>query len=128
MLARLDDIVGTGRDIGAFRLWTFTAPEGVAANDLRDLVQRAKAMARTELPVCVVGMAVHDGKVSAVAAVNDASVRAGATARDLLAAAAPAIDGRGGGKDLLAQGGGSNPAGIATAFEAVAARLRTTGA
>ena len=127
MLARIDDIVGTGRDIGPFRLWTFTAPEGVAAGELRELVQRAKTMARTDLPVGIVGMAVHDGKVSAAAAVNEPSVRSGVTARDLLTAAMPAIDGRGGGKDLLAQGGGSNPAGIPGAFEAVAARLRAAG-
>jgi alanyl-tRNA synthetase len=128
MMARIDDIVGTGSDFGDFRLWTFTAPQGVSAADLRDLVQRAKAMARTELPVCILGAAVNDGKVSMVAAVNEESVRSGVTARDLLQAAAPAVDGRGGGKDLLAQGGGTNAAGIPAAFEAAAARLRAARA
>jgi alanyl-tRNA synthetase len=125
LMAKVDDIIGTGADIGPVRLWSFTAPAGVAASDLRDLVNRAKGMANPDLAVCIFGTAVHDGRVSLVAAANDHAVAAGVTARDLLNAAAPAVDGRGGGKDQLAQGGGSKPEGVPLAQEAVAALVRS---
>ena len=127
LLRKVDDIIGTGRDIGPFRLWQFRAPEGVSASDLRDLVMRAKGMANPDLPVVVVGMAVNDGRVSVVVSVNDNGIAAGATAKDILAAAMPAISGRGGGKDAMAQGGGTDPDGIPAAMEAVSARLAALG-
>ena len=34
--------MGTGADIGPYRIWTFTAPEGTAAGELRELVLRAR--------------------------------------------------------------------------------------
>jgi alanyl-tRNA synthetase len=125
LMARVDDIIGTGADIGPFRLWSFVAPEGVAANELRDLVTRAKGIANPRLAVCIVGTAVHDGRVAIVAAANDAAVATGVTARDLLNAAAPAVDGRGGGKDHLAQGGGTKPEGVRDALRAVADMLQS---
>ncbi len=125
LMARVDDIIGTGIDIGPFRLWSFAAPEGVGASDLRDLVNRARSATNPNLAVCVLGTAVHDGRVSIVAAANDNAVAAGVTARDLVQAAAPAVDGRGGGKDQLAQGGGSKPEGVAQAQQAVADLLRS---
>jgi alanyl-tRNA synthetase len=50
------------------------------------------------------------------AAVNDAGRARGLSANDLLREAATAVDGKGGGKDDVAQGGGTNPAGIADAL------------
>ena len=125
LLARIDDLVGTGADIGPFRLWTFTAPEGVTGNDLRDLVVRVKGVANPQLGVCVVGVAINEGRVSVVASANDRAIGLGVSARDLLGAAMPSIDGRGGGKDALAQGGGTRAEGVADAMAAVAALLRS---
>jgi alanyl-tRNA synthetase len=124
LLARIDDLIGTGVDIGPYRLWTFTAPDGVSGNDLRDLVVRAKGAARPDLAVCALGMAVTNGRVSVVAVVNDTAIAHGVTARDILNAAMPAIDGRGGGKDALAQGGGTRVEGIDAAQAAVVEYLR----
>ncbi len=128
LLANVDQIIGTGADIGPFRFWSFTAPESVTANELRDVVLRGKGMANPNLAVCIVGFAVVAGRVSVVAAVNDEARAVGVTARDLLAAAMPAVDGRGGGKDQLAQGGGTRVDGIAAAADAVAQMLRTRAA
>ena len=128
LMAKVDDIIGTGADIGPFRLWTFKAPAGVSAGELRDLVVRARSKTNPGLAVCVVGVAELDGRVSVVAAVNDLAVASGASARDLLQAAMPSLDGRGGGKDLLAQGGGTRPEGIGDALAAIAALLRTRAA
>jgi len=124
LLSRADDILGTGRDIGPYRMWSFRAPDGTSGGDLRGLVSRARKMAKQDLMVCIVGMAVHEGRVSAVATVNDTAIAGGLTANELLQAALPSIDGRGGGKVQMAQGGGTNPGGMDAAFEAVAESLR----
>ena len=55
-------------------------------------------------------------RATLVAAVNDAGRARGLSANDLLREAAVAVDGKGGGKDDVAQGGGTNPAGIADAL------------
>jgi alanyl-tRNA synthetase len=47
----------------------------------------------------------------------------------MLKAATPFIDGRGGGKDEMAQGGGTKPDGVPDAFAAIEALIRErTGA
>jgi alanyl-tRNA synthetase len=56
--------------------------------------------------VVVVGQA--DGKVSVVAAVNDAGRERGVSANALIRAVGPLLGGKGGGKDDLAQGGGTD--------------------
>jgi alanyl-tRNA synthetase len=56
-------------------------------------------------------------RATLVVAVNDVGRARGLSANDLLREAAPAIDGKGGGKDDVAQGGGTNPAGITRALE-----------
>ncbi len=56
-------------------------------------------------------------RVTLVAAVNDTAQARGLSANALLREAAPAVDGKGGGRDDVAQGGGTNPAGIARALE-----------
>ncbi len=56
-------------------------------------------------------------RATLVAAVNDAGRARGLSANDLLREAAVAVDGKGGGKDDVAQGGGTNPAGIGRALE-----------
>ena len=56
-------------------------------------------------------------RATLVAAVNDAGRASGLSANDLLREAAVAVDGKGGGKDDVAQGGGTNPAGIGRALE-----------
>ena len=125
LLRRIDDILGTATDIGPYRLWKFVAPEGTGPADLREIVLKGKAAAQPDIPVCVLGMTVDQGKVSAVAAVNDTGISWGLKAGELLRAALAHIDGRGGGKDALAQGGGSDPDGIHDAFAAVGDYLRS---
>jgi alanyl-tRNA synthetase len=68
--------------------------------------------------VGLLGASVADGRVSLVAAVNPKGRSEGMSAKELLTAALPAVGGRGGGKDDLAQGGGSSPAGVDQAFAA----------
>jgi alanyl-tRNA synthetase len=68
------------------------------------------------------------GKVSVVAAVNDAARDRGLSANALVGAIGPLVGGRGGGKDDLAQGGGSDSSRIDEALGLVRAEVaRVTG-
>ena len=70
-------------------------------------------------PGAVVVLGTSDGKVAAVAAVNEAGLAAGVSANTLVRAATGVLGGKGGGKDDVAQGGGSNPAAVGDAIAAV---------
>ena len=107
----IEGIIGTGADIGPFRLWTFTLPDNLEAKDLRDVVLRARGMTRAEIPVAILGAAVTGGKVALVAAANDTAQAQGLGANALLQAALPEVAGRGGGKADVAQGAAPGPRG-----------------
>ena len=119
LTASMDGILGEGRDVGEFRVWTFSAPEGTSAGDLREMVNKARGRNRPELPVVVVGTAVADGRVAIVASANETAVSRGASAAAIVQAALLHLDGRGGGKPDLAQGGGSRVDGIPSALDAI---------
>ncbi len=117
-------VVGSGEQVGDATLVAFRAPDGVTGNELRELVLSARGSAAgAGRPVVAVGLGVADGKVAAVAATDDRARSAGLSAKDALAAALAAVGGRGGGKDDVAQGGGTDPAGIDAALAAVKAWL-----
>ena len=124
LTASLDGIIGEGQDIGPVRMWAFQAPEGTGPNDLRELVMKAKARARHEIPGVLVGFSTSEGKVNVVAGASPQAIALGVTAKDMLQALAPSIAGRGGGKDEFAQGGGTDAAGIPDAFRAVEDLIR----
>ena len=63
-----------------------------------------------------------------MAAVNDAARDRGLSANELVRAIGPVVGGRGGGKDDLAQGGGSDPSRIDEALGLVRSEVaRATG-
>jgi alanyl-tRNA synthetase len=110
--ANIDGILGIRHDIGGVRVWTFAMQEGTTAAELREATNTAVRHVTPDVPVVLVGAAAADGKVSLLVTVNPVGQSAGLSAREILAAALPEVDGRGGGKADSAQGGGSNPAGI----------------
>jgi alanyl-tRNA synthetase len=87
---------------------------------VRDLVTKAKEKWRPELASVMVGATVDEGKVALVVIANDAAIALGVTAGDVLKAALTMVDGRGGGKPDMAQGGGTKVAGLQNAL--IAAR------
>jgi alanyl-tRNA synthetase len=118
VLANVDGTIGQRHDIGSLRVWTYTLPDGSSAADLRETTNAALEMVSKDFPVVLVGAAVDGSKVSLLVSVNRIGQDAGVSARDVLAAALPAVEGRGGGKADSAQGGGSNPAGVEDALRA----------
>jgi alanyl-tRNA synthetase len=124
LVANIDGIIGEGEDYGDVRMWTFVAPDGTDAAGLRELVTKGREKARREIASVVLGAAVLDGKVSMVAATNDAGRAAGQSANRVLQAALAVVGGRGGGKDDLAQGGGTDVTAVPAALDAARAAVR----
>ena len=92
--------------------------EGLEGNALRELMDQVRT--RHHSAVIVLASTVAADKVAALVSVSpDLAYDAGALFRAML----PALNGRGGGKKDLAQGGGSNPAGLLEALAAVKAAL-----
>ncbi len=92
--------------------------EGLEGNALRELMDQVRT--RHHSAVILLASTVAPDKVAALVSVSaDLAYDAGALFRAML----PALNGRGGGKKDLAQGGGSNPAGLPEALAAVKAAL-----
>jgi len=64
-----------------------------------------------------------DGKVNFVVATNEAARLQQVSAGEVVRAMAPPVGGRGGGKDDVAQGGGTEPDGIPQALQLVEAAV-----
>ena len=92
------------------------APAGSSAADLRALAQDVRGRIPADRPAAVLLASATDGKVALVTATNAPARERGVSAADLLSVAAEAVGGRGGGRDDMAQGGGTDPAGIPDAF------------
>ncbi len=75
-------------------------------------------------------LSVSGGKPGVVVAVNDGARDWGLKAGELVRLAAESLGGRGGGKDDVAQGGGTDPGGVGAALTSVehAIAAKVTGA
>jgi len=92
--------------------------EGLEGNALRELMDQVRT--RHASAVIVLASKVAEDKVAALVSVSsDLPCDAGALFKAML----PALNGRGGGKKDLAQGGGSRPDGLPEAFAALRAAL-----
>ena len=89
--------------------------DGVTGNDLRSLVQEVRNKVANQTAVIAVIGGTPD-KPAVVIATTEGARHRGAKAGEPVRIAAEALGGRGGGKDDLAQGGGTNAAGIAQAL------------
>ena len=93
--------------------------DGATAGDARQLATDVRGQLPPGEPGVVVILGVADGKVSLVAATNEAARERGISANELVRALGPHVGGRGGGKDDLAQGGGTDVSGVDAALAAV---------
>ena len=94
------------------------APAGLGGGDLRTLALDVRGRLPADRPAVVLLASESGGKVALVAALNPAALERGLSANDVLRAAAAPVGGRGGGKADVAQGGGTDPAGIPAALQA----------
>jgi len=94
------------------------AVEGLEGNTLREFMDQVRT--RHHSAVIVLASKAAEDKVAALVSVSpDLAYDAGALFKTML----PALNGRGGGKKDLAQGGGTNPAGLSEAFAALRSAL-----
>ena len=85
-------------------------------NDLRELADNWKNSDKSD----VLALAAKVGdKANMVISLNDAAIKAGLKAGDLIKAVAPLFGGGGGGRPNMAQAGGKNPAGLDDALNQV---------
>ncbi|MCW2636593.1 MAG: alanyl-tRNA synthetase [Blastococcus sp.] len=115
--AAAGQLAASSRDVGGVALVT-GSPAGLNGGDLRTLALDVRGRLPGDRPALVLLASEFGGKVALVAALNPAALEAGLSANDVLRAAAPPVGGRGGGKADVAQGGGTDPAGIPAALQA----------
>jgi alanyl-tRNA synthetase len=123
VLASAGTLAAGAEDIDGVSLVAVAAPDGVAGNDLRALASDVRGRLGSR-PGVVALFSSDADKVSFVVATTAAARDRGVAAGALIPAFAAAVGGRGGGKPDLAQGGGTNPAGIPDAVRALRSALR----
>jgi alanyl-tRNA synthetase len=116
-LAVAGQLASSATDVGGTVLVT-GSPAGLGGGDLRTLALDVRGRLPADRPAVVLLASESGGKVALVAALNPAAVERGLSANDVLRAAAGPVGGRGGGKTDVAQGGGTDPAGIPAALQA----------
>jgi alanyl-tRNA synthetase len=122
VLASAGSLVDGAQTVGDIALVAAALPDGLSAADVRSLATDIRG--RFGGRAAVVGLFSQDGgTVSFAAACTSAAVTAGIKAGDLVRAFAPTIGGRGGGRPDLAQGAGTNPAGVPDAVAALKAAV-----
>jgi alanyl-tRNA synthetase len=115
-LAAAGQLAAAARDVGGVAVVT-GAPSGLGGGDLRTLALDVRGRLG-DRPAVVLLASESGGKVALVAALNPAALAQGLSANDVLKAAAGPVGGRGGGKADVAQGGGTDAAGIPAALQA----------
>jgi alanyl-tRNA synthetase len=128
LLAAGGELAGSAADVGGVKVVAHRA-DGAGGGDVRTLALDVRGRLPQGQPgaVVIIG-AGSDGKVSVVAAVNDEARGRGVSANELVRAIGPLVGGRGGGKDDVAQGGGTDASRIDEALALVRTEVaRATG-
>nr|WP_042197115.1 alanine--tRNA ligase [Kibdelosporangium sp. MJ126-NF4]CEL22750.1 Alanyl-tRNA synthetase [Kibdelosporangium sp. MJ126-NF4]CTQ89889.1 Alanyl-tRNA synthetase (EC 6.1.1.7) [Kibdelosporangium sp. MJ126-NF4] len=112
VLQSAGDLAAKAHDVNGVRLVAEKVPEGVDAGALRALATDVRNRLGTGEPGVVALFVPAGDKVSFVVATTSVARDKGLAAGKLVGSFAPAIEGRGGGKPDMAQGGGTRPAGI----------------
>ncbi|GAA2221945.1 alanine--tRNA ligase [Herbiconiux moechotypicola] len=119
---RVPALAATARPAGAVTLVTTDLGDLRSADDLRQLatgVRETLLAGGSDAAVVALG-AVAGGKPVVIVATTEGARAGGAKAGALAKLAAGVLGGGGGGKDDLAQGGGTDPAAVPAALDAVA--------
>ncbi|MGI8645158.1 MAG: alanine--tRNA ligase, partial [Nocardioides sp.] len=98
--------------------------DGATGGDVRQLALDVRGRLPAAEPGVVAVIGVADGRVAVVAAVNDQARERGVSANALVRAIGPLVGGQGGGKDDVAQGGGTDASRVDEALALVGAEVR----
>ncbi|WP_205473443.1 alanine--tRNA ligase [Nocardioides sp. SYSU D00038] len=126
LLAAAGTLAESAEDVDGVAVVAHHAP-GAGGGDVRTLAMDVRGRLAPGRPGVVVVIGDADGKVSVVAAVNDAARERGLSANELVRAVGPLVGGKGGGKDDVAQGGGTDPSRIAEALALVTTTVAASG-
>jgi alanyl-tRNA synthetase len=122
LLSSAGQLADSALDIRGVSLVALALPEGTSGADLRTLGSEVRNRLGSK-PGVVALFAPDGAKAGFVVATTAAARDLGLAAGKLVPAFAPAMGGRGGGKPDLAQGGGTDPAGIPAAITALRTEL-----
>ncbi len=125
LLAGAGQLAAAAEDLGG-TAFVGKVVEGAGGGDVRTLALDVRGRLAADRAGAVVVIGVQDGKPAVVAAVNDAGRAAGVSANKLVRAATELLGGKGGGKDDVAQGGGTDATRVNEALDA-ARRAVTAG-
>jgi len=118
LLARAGELAAGAEPVAGVAVVATSAP-GAGGGDVRTLALDVRGRLSAAQPGVVVVIGEADGKVSVVAAVNDQARARGLSANELVRAVGPLVGGKGGGKDDVAQGGGTDASRIDEALALV---------
>jgi alanyl-tRNA synthetase len=118
LLAAAGELAAGAAKVGPVNLVAHRA-DGAGGGDVRTLALDVRGRLPQGEPGVVVVIGAADGKVAVVAALNDEARARGLSANDLVRAVGPLVGGKGGGKDDVAQGGGTDASRIDEAIALV---------
>jgi alanyl-tRNA synthetase len=116
VLAGAGALAASAKDVAGVAVVAAEVPGGLAGGDLRTLAVDVRGRLDPGRPGLVALASRRDGNVGFVVATNEAARLRRISAHDVVQALAPPVAGKGGGKDDLAQGGGTNPDGVPEAL------------
>ena len=118
LLAAGGELAANAEDIGGVSFVGHEAA-GAGGGDVRTLALDIRNRMPGARPAVAAVIGSANGKPSVVVAVNDAGRDAGISANTLVRAASEVLGGKGGGKDDVAQGGGTDPSRTGDAMAAI---------
>jgi len=124
LLAAGGQLAAAAEDVRGVDLVAHLAP-GAGGGDVRTLALDVRGRLATDRPGVVAIIGDQDGKPSLVVALNDAARDAGLSANTLVRAGAQELGGKGGGKDDVAQGGGTDAGKAPEALTAIRRAIET---
>jgi alanyl-tRNA synthetase len=116
LLAASGELAQDAAQLGPIKVVAHRA-DGAGGAEARQLAMDVRGKLPQGEPGVVVIVGVADGKAAIVTATNDLARERGVKAGELLRAIAPVLNGKGGGKDDMAQGGGSDVSRVDEALE-----------
>lgn len=119
LLAQSDTLVANAQRVGKYTAVIATVQSAPSADALRALTLDIRTKLGESEPVVIALITVIGQRPQLVVATNDRARQIGAKAGALVKVGATALKGGGGGRDDIAQGGGSDPSAISDATVAI---------